>query len=183
MRRHSPVRPAEGKATIRTRVTVNSAERSCKSISNLKYWSLLVLTLSFLAGCNDPAPPERVFVPGPDASITITIAASTIETAVDEPVILYATRRTSGYVEKPYSQVPEGVQWWRQMPPGYEKEVAANLRWVVRPEGKSVFNTDFRKDFTREVRFSEPGTYELYGVSAGYGPEPVASEAVTITVE
>ncbi len=68
------------------------------------------------------------------------------------------------------------------MPPSYEKEVAANLRWVVTPEGKARFNTSYRKDFTREVRFTEPGTYELYGISSAYGPEPVKSRTVTIKV-
>jgi hypothetical protein len=60
--------------------------------------------------------------------------------------------------------------------------VAANLRWIVEPDGKAKFNTNFRRDFTREVRFTEPGTYKLYGVSSAYGPEPVSSKTVTIEV-
>lgn len=88
----------------------------------------------------------------------------------------------SGYVEVPYSDLSEDMQWWRQMPPAYEGEVAANLRWIVQPEGMARFNTDFRKDFTREIRFTEPGLYRLYGISSLYGPEPVMSQVLTILV-
>jgi len=150
--------------------------------SYFKHVSGLIFVLSLFAGCYDPPPPQRVFVPGPDASISVTISVSTTKAAVDEQIILFASRRTSGFVETPYADRPDGVQWWRQMPPAYEKEVAANLKWIVKPEGKAKFNTNFRKDLTREVRFSEPGTYEILGISAGHGPEPVSSKSVTIKV-
>jgi hypothetical protein len=143
---------------------------------------MLFLANSILAGCYDPPPPERVFVPGPEVSATVTISVSTKKAVVDEPIILYASRMTSGFVEIPYDDVPSGAQWWRQMPPAFEKEVAGNLRWFVEPDGKAKFNTNLRKDFTREVRFTEPGTYELYGISSAYGPEPVTSKTVTIEV-
>ena len=150
--------------------------------SYLKKIPSLLIGLVLAAGCYDPPPPERVFVPGPEMKSSVTIAVSAKRVAVDEPVVLFASRTTSGFVEEPYEDVAPGVQWWRQMPPAYEKEVAANLRWIVKPEGKAVFNTDFRKDLTREVRFPEPGAYELYGVSTGYVPEPVTSRTVTIEV-
>ena len=150
--------------------------------SYFKHVPGLIIVLALVAGCYDPPPPEKVFVPGPDARVSITVSASTLSAAVDEPIVLYTSRRTSGYVEKLFSEVPEGVQWWRQMPPAYEKEVAGNLRWIVEPEGKAKFNANFRKDLTKEVRFTEPGTYELYGVSSAYGPEAVSSKTVTIEV-
>ena len=142
----------------------------------------LIVCLVLVAGCYDP-PPAYVFIPGPEVSANITISVSTTKAIVDEPVILYAFRRTSGFVEIPYSELPEGVQWWRQMPPGYEKEVAGTLRWVVEPEGSARFNTDLRMDLTREVRFPIPGVYRLRAVSAVYGPTPVSSQTVTIEVE
>ena len=142
----------------------------------------IIVGLVLVVGCYDQPPPEKVFIPGPDVSTTVAISVSTKKAAVDEPVILYASRMTSGFVEIPYDDVPSGVQWWRQMPPAFEKEVAGNLRWFVKPEGKAKFNTNLRKDFTREVRFTEPGTYEIYGISTGYGPEAVSSKTVTIDV-
>jgi len=142
----------------------------------------IIVGLVLVVGCYDQPPPEKVFIPGPDVSTTVAISVSTKKAAVDEPVILYASRTTSGFVEIPYDDVPSGVQWWRQMPPAFEKEVAGNLRWFVKPEGKAKFNTNLRKDFTREVRFTEPGTYEIYGISTGYGPEAVSSKTVTIEV-
>jgi len=142
----------------------------------------IIVGLVLVVGCYDQPPPEKVFIPGPDVSTTVAISVSTKKAAVDEPVILYASRTTSGFVEIPYNDVPSGVQWWRQMPPAFEKEVAGNLRWFVKPEGKAKFNTNLRKDFTREVRFTEPGTYEIYGISTGYGPEAVSSKTVTIEV-
>lgn len=150
--------------------------------SYLKQASGLLCILALVAGCYDPPPPARVFAPGPEASTAITISVSTTKASVGEPVILFASRRTSGFVEIAYTEVPEGVQWWRQMPPAYEKEVADNLRWMVEPDGIGRFNTDLRKDHTRVVRFSEPGTYEIHGVSAGYGTESVSSKTVTIEV-
>jgi hypothetical protein len=142
----------------------------------------IIFGLVLVVGCYDPPPPERVFVPGPDFSSTVTISVSTTKAAVDDPVILYASRMTSGFVEIPYTDVQPGVQWWRQMPPAFEKEVAGNLRWFVEPDGRAKFNTNFRKDFTREVRFTEPGKYELYGVSAAYGPERISSKTIIIEV-
>jgi len=150
--------------------------------SYLKQTSRLLFGLVLVVGCYDPPPPEKVFIPGPDVSTTVTISVSTKKAAVDEPVILYASRTTSGFVEIPYNDVPSGVQWWRQMPPAYEKEVAGNLRWFVKPDGKAKFNTNLRKDFTREVRFTELGTYELYGVSSAYGPKPVSSKTIVLEV-
>ena len=61
----------------------------------------LVITLILVSGCYDPPPPESVFVPGPNASTEITIAVSDNRVNVNEPVILYASRRTSGFVEIP----------------------------------------------------------------------------------
>ena len=142
----------------------------------------IIVGLVLVVGCYDQPPPEKVFIPGPDVSTTVAISVSTKKAAVDEPVILYASRTTSGFVEIPYNDVPSGVQWWRQMPPAYEKEVAANLKWIVKPEGKAKFNTNFRKDLTRKVRFSEPGTYKILGISAGYGPEPVSSKTIVLEV-
>ena len=150
--------------------------------SNIKRISGLLLGLVLVAGCYDPPPPEKVFIPGPHAKTEITIAVSDNRVNVNEPVILYASRRTSGFVEIPYSELPEGVQWWRQIPPIDEVEVAGNLKWIVEPEGKARFNTDLRKDHTREVRFTEPGRYEIYGVSAFPGPENVGSKTVVIEV-
>ncbi len=150
--------------------------------SNIKRISGLLLGLVLVAGCYDPPPPEKVFIPGPHAKTEITIAVSDNRVNVNEPVILYASRRTSGFVEIPYSELPEGVQWWRQIPPIDEVEVAGNLKWIVEPEGKARFNTDLRKDHTREVRFSEGGFYRLWAVSAVYGPAPVISSVATILV-
>ena len=150
--------------------------------SLIKQTSVLLFGLVLVVGCFDPPPPEKVFVPGPDVSTTVTISVSTTKAAVDEPVILYASRMASGFVEMPYDNVPSGVQWWRQMPPAYEKEVAANLKWIVEPEGSARFNTDLRMDFMREVRFSKPGVYRLRAVSASYGPTPVTSKTLTLEV-
>ena len=56
------------------------------------------------------------------------------------------------------------------------------MRWIVKPEGAARFNTDFRADFTREIRFSKPGTYTLTAISAAYGPESTTSNTVTVKV-
>jgi hypothetical protein len=98
-------------------------------------------------------------------------------------LVLHGQRWATGFIQVSYSEVPDDVQWWRSQPPAFEKEVAGNLRWIVKPDGFALFNTDFRADLTREVRFSQPGTYTLYATSSTYVSEPVTSNKVEITVE
>ena len=142
--------------------------------------SLFLASVLFLS-CSRP-PPSRVFIPREENITRVSISVSATRVRVDEPVLLFAQRSNAGFVEVSLEDVPEGVLWWRSEPPSLEKEVADNLRWIVEPEGKALFNTDFRGDHTREVRFPEPGSYRITGVSALYGPRPVSSNSVLIEV-
>lgn len=144
--------------------------------------SCLLLAAGFLSRSNPP-PPSTVYIPGDTFQVKVSISVSATEAKVGEPLILYGQRRSSGFIIVPLADVPEGVQWWRSEPPALEKEVAGNLRWFVEPDGAARFNTDFRSDLTREVRFSKPGTYMLWATSNSYGAKPVESNEIRIIVE
>lgn len=143
---------------------------------------LLFAAFTATSACGNPPPPAEVFIPGPEATTTVSVSASSAHAAVGEPVVLTAERRASGFIQVPIGKVPEGVGWWRSEPPSYEESVADNLRWMVQPEGQSRFNTDFRPDHKRIVQFTSPGVYRLHGISALYGPSTVRSNEITIEV-
>jgi hypothetical protein len=155
---------------------------SCRHKSVLLSAICFLLLAGFLPSCSEPPPPSEVYIPGDHFSVEVSVSISSTRVSVDEPLILHGERRSSGFIAVPLVDVPEGVQWWRSEPPAFEEEVAGNLRWVVKPESFARFNTDFRADLTREVKFSQPGTYTLSATSNTYGPEPVLSDQLIVTV-
>jgi hypothetical protein len=61
--------------------------------------------------------------------------------------------------------------------------VAGNLSWLVDPPRGAEFNTDFRPDLSREVRFTEPGIYVLTPESSGWCSEPYTGNALRVVVD
>ena len=132
-------------------------------------------------GCVDN-PPAYVFVPGENAKQTLTVSASHQQVAVGDPLVLHATRHTEGFVKVRYKSLSSDTNWRRQEPPAYEAEVADNLHWFVNPSGDAQFNTDMRKDHTREVRFFKPGNYILKASSAAWRGTATWSNTIKVEV-
>ena len=126
------------------------------------------ILLVCIAACSRP---ERVFVPGPSYSESIEARSELGDSAtvrIGQPLTLHVQRRSGPWVEVDRSSLRPEACWLRSAPPALEEEVAANVRWLVDPTDGFEFNTDFRPDLTREVRFTEPGIYLLTPESSGW---------------
>lgn len=108
------------------------------------------------------ADPHEVYVPSTEPEIELVVRASAHEVSIGEPVVLYAERWNRGewkLVKR--KELTHEQCWLRHQPPNQETEVSDNLRWEVVPSGSFRFNTTLRTDHTREVVFSEAGTFVL----------------------
>lgn len=122
-----------------------------------------IFSLAFLLGllgCD--AGPREVYVPVTEPDVELAVRASATEVSVGEPVVLYAERWNRGewnLVKR--KELAHEQCWLRHRPPNQEAEVSDNLRWEVVPSKSVRFNTTLRTDHTREVVFSEAGTFIL----------------------
>jgi hypothetical protein len=115
--------------------------------------------------------------------VELLVSASATEVAVGAPVILRAERGYQGEwkrVER--ASLRDGQCWLGRPPPEREPEVADNLHWQVSPEGSARFNVVYREDRTREVTFSQAGTFALQATSVVYCGDDVAARPITIKV-
>lgn len=125
--------------------------------------------------------PESVYIPAEGFQQTVVILASASTAYVDEPVTLSATRSTGPWHHVEFAAVPIGTCWKRTPPPTFEAEVAGNLSWELEPAGISRFDGG-RLDGTRQVVFSQPGTYRLRGHSAVWCPPGYWSNSIDIHI-
>jgi len=129
-----------------------------------------------------PAPNGYAYVPCEGFASVVTISAPA-RARVGEWVVLAATRRSGPWnLVKQEELRPDEIP--RLEPLIFEREVGANLAWVVDPPGIAMFNTTDiagADRSSRSVMFSEPGVYKLRGHSSY--PLKVFSNEVTIRVE
>ena len=131
------------------------------------------------AGCHEL--PSEIWIPGEEYGETLVIELSSTEIRVGQWLELDAERQTGPWIRVPRpDELPGGNCWWRRPPPPVERDVGANVRWFVEPEGQ--FNLPSPADgFRRRVRFDNPGTYTIRAQSAGC-PGPFDSAPQTIRV-
>jgi len=122
---------------------------------------IFILTLvAVLLACQGE--PRLVYVPSTEPEVELVVRVSATEVSVGEPVVLYAERRTGGeWKQVERKELANEQRWLGRPPPTQEQEVADNLHWEVLPPAGARFNTAFRADHTREVVFSEAGTFIL----------------------
>jgi hypothetical protein len=103
---------------------------------------------------------------------------------VGEWLRLQASRTTSGNWEKVrLADVPPESAWIGYIPPEYEPEVAANLRWFAEPMDGVEFDSTVPRPVSildRAVRFAKPGTYRLWATS--HVPLDATSNSLQIEV-
>jgi hypothetical protein len=130
-------------------------------------------------------PPPRVFVPGKPFAHTIDVGTSQGPAAsvrVGDWLMLHGRRSTGPWTEVDRESLgPDGC-WVAPPPPSDETEVADNISWTARPEGKAEFNSDIRPDRARLVRFKAPGRYVLRASSSTYCSPQVFSNELTVVV-
>lgn len=135
-----------------------------------------------VAGCQDE--PRFVYVPASPPVVELLVSASATEVAVGAPIVLRAERRYRGewrQVER--ASLRDGQCWLGRPPPEREPEVADNLHWQASPEGAAHFNVVYRQDRTREVTFSQAGTFLLHSTSVVYCGDKVDARPITIVVK
>lgn len=99
-----------------------------------------------------------------------------------QPLVLHAERRTGPWMSVTVKPVGSDACWRRSMPPSLEPEVAGSVRWSTEPPDVAVFNTDFRPDLSREVRFAVPGVYLLIAEDRVACSEAPVADTVQIVV-
>jgi hypothetical protein len=140
-----------------SRVTSNVRRRTLHRVPCL---AAAVSLLALLHACDRP--PQLVYVLQAPQSIELAASASHQTAKVGEPVVLHAARTTQGVWRQIQAKDLAADQCWMvAVPPVKEPEVADNVLWRVEPASGVRFNTDFRRNRTREVTIDRPGTYTL----------------------
>jgi hypothetical protein len=135
-----------------------------------------------VTGCSGESGPA--FIAGQGYAETIEISTHLGPTpvlTVGAPLVLHARRTSGPWVQADLTTVSSSC-WWAAPPPSVEPEVADNIRWISSPEAPARFNLDLRPDRTREVRFSEPGTYVLEARSTLTCWEHAAVDSLVVQV-
>jgi hypothetical protein len=136
----------------------------------------------FVAACSAESGPAFVAGPGYVETIEISTDRGSAPTlTVGAPLILRARRTSGPWVAADPDTVGSSC-WWGVPPPPVEPEVADNIRWVSSPDAPARFNLAVRADRTREVRFSEPGTYVLEARSTLTCGEHTAGDSILVQV-
>ena len=134
--------------------------------------------------CACETEPRFVYVLAGEPQVELLVSASETDARVGQGVILRAERTHRGdwkQVEK--STLPAEHCWLGKPPPDREPEVADNLRWEATPPGPAQFNVPYRTDRTREVVFTQPGTYTLESTSVVWcHPKNVKGKTITVRV-
>ena len=136
-----------------------------------------------LLGCSDELG-SHPFVPAKGYSCTVTISLPK-EGVAGEWIELRATRTNGPWMQVDRKTVREGAVALPERPPGFEEQVAANLTWFTEPAGVAVFNvatieSAVRNPYDRQVMFSKPGVYKIWGLSAYPTVSTSAVETITI---
>ena len=142
---------------------------------------LLVLVILGASACQDE--PRLVYVPVSPPQVELLTSASASEVAVGAPIVLRAERRYRGeWKQVERASLPQAQCWLGRPPPEYEAEVSDNLHWRASPESAARFNVIYREDRTREVVFSQAGTFILRASSVVYCGEDVDAKPISIKV-
>ena len=128
---------------------------------------VVALVMLALGGCS-PSSPEYVYVRTSSVAVNVTARAES-RVQVGEWLRLNASRATTGdWNRVRFADVDEGMPWIGYIPPQYESEVAANLRWFSEPMDGVEFDAQAPRPvptMERAVRFARPGKYRIWASS------------------
>jgi hypothetical protein len=138
-----------------------------------------LVALGCVAACSPDPAPEYVYVPADSYAISVQIAVPA-EGRVGEWLPLSAQRRSGPWKRVKRSEAPAGFTPFERPPPEAEAEVADNLRWMTEPGG-ARFDLPDGTSHRRQVKFDQPGTYQVWAHSAY--PTDAKSNVLTVRVK
>lgn len=144
---------------------------------------LLLLTVLLVGACEPSKPRYRSYVPGPafrEEMLADVLGTPADSVAAGEWVTLHASRTAGPWVLSD-SAGEANAACTRISPIEREFEVASKVRWTIQPSEGVSFNLPGPPDFLRQVKFTRPGTYEIWAVSDGCGGA-FASNRFTVIV-
>ncbi len=142
----------------------------------------LVLLLGCEAG--DGSGGYVTYVPGPGFEETMQVWLETPDSGrapVGRWVTMHAMRQ-SGPWRLRDSTMTEEPRCEKIRPVTREFEVASKVEWRVEPAGRASYNVPGPPNFERQIRFTQPGRYQVWAVSEGCGRR-FESNRVEITVQ
>ena len=139
-----------------------------------------------LVGCSDELS-SHPYVPGPRYSCVVTLTVPK-EGIVGDWIPLKASLTNGPWMQVRRRDVADGAVAWPKQPPPFEQEVAASLTWFTEPPAVARFNVPTMQSvqsdpYGRQVMFSQPGTYKIWGVSAYPTVSTSSVETITIRVK
>ena len=159
--------------------TVNS-----RTGSFLRLFPLLALLT--VVGCFDELG-SNPFVPAPGYSCVLKLSVPK-EGVVGEWIPLKASLTNGPWMQVRRRDVAFGAVAWPEQPPAVEQEVASSLTWFTQPSGLARFNVatmaSVQSDpLGRQVMFSQPGIYQIWGIAAYPTASTSTVETITIRVK
>ena len=134
-------------------------------------------------GCSDQRGTHE-FIPATNYHAVVTLSIPK-EGVVGEWIPLKASVTNGPWIRVPVEQIPEGVMGYATQPPTSQQQIAASMTWFTEPSGFARFDVATlakaqTNPWDREVIFSEPGVYKIWGLSAY--PTECTSNVETITI-
>ena len=136
-----------------------------------------------VVGCSDELG-SHPFVPAPGYLCVVTLSVPK-EGQVGEWIPLKASLTNGLWIQVRHRDVPDVGVAWPEQPPSFQQEVAASLTWLTDTPGAARYNVPTMQSvqndpYGRQVMFSQPGVYKIWGIS-GY-PTVSTSSVETITI-
>jgi hypothetical protein len=140
--------------------------------------ALLVLPL---AACESDA--YVPYVPGPGFSQHLNVSfelPDSAPVAAGQWVTMHATRESGPWVLRDSSMT--GTPKCKQISPVIKEfEAAGKVEWRVEPAGQVNYSVPGPPNWDRQIRFNQPGRYQVWAVSDGCG-EPFMSNRIGVVV-
>lgn len=128
---------------------------------------------------------DEVYVPGENFYQKVQLTASKYEVKVGEPLRLFVSRETDGWIEKSKSGVEvdqPGICWLKSEPPKHESDVSFNINFKVSPSGNHQFDVGMKAVSGRSIMFNSPGKHTIVGRSSLWCPPGIISNQIEIMV-
>jgi len=127
---------------------------------------------------------EKVYAPGENFYQKIELTASKYEVKVGEPLRLFVSRETNGWIKKSRSEIDQaGKCWLKNEPRKHEVDVSFDVSFEVTPPGSHEFDVGMKAVSGRSVMFDSPGEHIIVAKSSLWCPPGTISNQIAILVQ